>query len=154
MSFVFAWLFIYCEAAERVTNEFNIFHEKLCQSQWNQFSNQTQKIYLIALSGTQESVVMHGYANTTCTREAFKRVIFLKSLLLIRHFLYSNIFLLKIERFFCRLWRVDFRISQCFVESIHRPRNWWSMVGRVVSKLEKLISSSSIFIDRLMPFSV
>lgn len=77
MVFLIAWLFIYCEAGERVMNEFNAFHEKLCQCRWYAFSVEVQQIYLTTSSCTQEPVVIHGFANTACTRDAFKRVIFL-----------------------------------------------------------------------------
>lgn len=72
--FVFAWLFIYCECGDRLTNKFNWFHEKLCQCRWYKFKLEMQQSYSIALSCTQESVVIEGFLNVVCTREAFKRV--------------------------------------------------------------------------------
>lgn len=76
VSLMFAWLFIYCEFGERVTHEFNQFNEKLCHCNWYSFSIEMKRIFLITISGTQEPAVVQGFANTTCTRDAFKTVNF------------------------------------------------------------------------------
>lgn len=68
-------LFIFCEMGERVTHEFNVFYEKLCDCHWYAFPIELQQMFLISLSGTQEPAVVQGFVNTTCTRDTFKQVI-------------------------------------------------------------------------------
>lgn len=67
-------IFVFCEFGERVCSEFNIFHEKLCHCDWYLFPLEMQKMLLIILSSTQQPASIQGYANTQCTRDAFKSV--------------------------------------------------------------------------------
>lgn len=67
-------IFVHCEAGERVTDRFYIFHHEICHLDWYIFPMKTQKMLLIILSSTQQPAVIQGYANTQCTRDAFKSV--------------------------------------------------------------------------------
>lgn len=68
-------IFFVCELGENITHLFNIFSEKLCGCCWYLYPIEMQRIFLIFLSGTEQSAVILGYANIACTRDAFKNVI-------------------------------------------------------------------------------
>lgn len=68
-------IFSVCELGEKVTHHFNVFNEKVCNCDWYLFSHEMKRIFLIVLSGAQQPAVIQGYANTVCTRDAFKSVI-------------------------------------------------------------------------------
>lgn len=76
--FVWALLssFCYCELGERVSQQFNIFDDELRRCRWYLYPLEMQKMLLIILSSTQQPPAIQGYANTVCTRDAFKRVRF------------------------------------------------------------------------------
>lgn len=67
-------IFVFCEFGERVCSEFNVFNEELCRCDWYLFPLEMQKMLLIILSSTQQPASIQGYANTQCTRDAFKSV--------------------------------------------------------------------------------
>lgn len=67
-------LFIACEFGEMVTHRFDRLDQKLCHCKWYLFSLKMQRIYGIAMTNTQQSPIIHGFANTQCTRGSFKRV--------------------------------------------------------------------------------
>lgn len=69
--------FAYCEIGERVTQKFNRFDDELRHCHWYLYPIELQRLILIILSVNQQSVVIHGYANTVCTRAAFKKVGFI-----------------------------------------------------------------------------
>lgn len=71
---MFVTLFAACETGERVTHQFNQFDESFYQCDWHSFPLVLQRVYLIVLAGAQDPVIIQGYANTVCTREAFKNV--------------------------------------------------------------------------------
>lgn len=70
----FSIIFLYCEIGERVTHEFNEFNEQFCQCNWYSFSIEMQRMFIIVMSNTQRPAIIQGYANTVCTRDAFKQV--------------------------------------------------------------------------------
>lgn len=70
----FVIMFFYCEAGERVTHQFNIFHEEISHSDWYLFPIETRRMFIVILLNTQEPTIIQGYANAVCTREAFKKV--------------------------------------------------------------------------------
>lgn len=74
LMFSFASIFLFCEFGERITYQFSLFNDRLCQCNWYAFSMEVQRIYLIALSDIQHPVLIRGFANTLCTRIAFKHV--------------------------------------------------------------------------------
>lgn len=73
----FGRIYFVCELGEKVTSQFNVFNEKISDCNWYLFSIETQRVFLIFLSGTQQLAAIQGYANTVCTRDAFKTVIFI-----------------------------------------------------------------------------
>lgn len=77
MGYTFGMLFAHCEIGERVTHQFNLFNEKFLHCNWYLFPIEMQRIYSIVLIGVQDPAIIQGFANTICTRDAFKRVIFI-----------------------------------------------------------------------------
>lgn len=74
IGYTFSTLYGYCDFGERVTLQFDEFNEKFCQCNWYSFPLAMQRIYLISSVGIQDPVVIEGFASTTCTRDAFKKV--------------------------------------------------------------------------------
>lgn len=67
-----------CEFGEIVSNHFENFDEEICQEcDWYAFPIEMQKLLLTFLPCTQRQRTIQGYANTECTRAAFKIVNFL-----------------------------------------------------------------------------
>lgn len=75
IGYTFVTLFAACEFGQRVTHQFNQFNEQFYDSNWYLFSLAMQRIYSIVLIGAQDAVIIQGYANTVCTRNAFENVI-------------------------------------------------------------------------------
>lgn len=72
--FTFASIAFFCEFGERVTDQFDLFNAKLCHCDWYLFPIEMQRIYFFVLLGIQHPIVVRGFANTLCTRTAFKNV--------------------------------------------------------------------------------
>lgn len=75
LEFTFTTIFAFCEFGERVTHQFNLFNEKFCHCDWYLLPIEIQRMYLIVLVGVQDPVMIRGFANTLCSRDAFKKVI-------------------------------------------------------------------------------
>lgn len=74
----FVLIFCLCQCGEFVMNEFDEFADELYQCNWHLFPVEMQRKLVIVMLNTQQSPTIHGYANTFCTREAFKKVSFLE----------------------------------------------------------------------------
>lgn len=72
----FAAIFFFCEIGEQVSHQFDEFYREFYQCNWYAFPIQLQQAFLQALPNVQQPTVIHGYAKTFCTREAFKNVRF------------------------------------------------------------------------------
>lgn len=70
----FAFVFFYSELGERVTLQFNVFYELLCQGKWYLFSIDVQKMLIIFMMDAEQPAIIQGYANVQCTRDSFKNV--------------------------------------------------------------------------------
>lgn len=70
----FALIFFFCELGEMVTNQFNQFSDVLGQSSWYLFPIELQRMLVTAIVNAQEPVIIRGFGNTMCTRDAFKLV--------------------------------------------------------------------------------
>lgn len=79
MAYTFGTLFLYCELGEWVTHQFNLYNHALNDCDWYTFPIKVRRIYLIVLVGVQDPVIIHGYAGTVCTRDAFKKVILVEN---------------------------------------------------------------------------
>lgn len=65
---------MFCFCGEMVTYQFEAFDEELCMRNWYTFPVELQRMMIVFMAGTQQSIHIRGFANTICTREAFKRV--------------------------------------------------------------------------------
>lgn len=69
------FLFLFsCELGEMMTNHFEKFKNALDQSDWTLFPIKIQKLFIIVLFNAQQPTIVHGYGNTPCIRETFKKV--------------------------------------------------------------------------------
>lgn len=100
---LFFWSFffvtIFCMLGEMVTNQFNRFHEEMCQLNWYLYPLEMQGLYLIFIAHTQHPAAIYGYGNIVCARGTFKAVT--KSL---KWFERNTIWLNYFSRHFCRRW--------------------------------------------------
>lgn len=74
MIVTFSTFFAMCEFGEMVRKQFEIFDMELCGCNWYTFPIELQKLLLAFLPCTQRLRTIQGYADTQCTRDAFKRV--------------------------------------------------------------------------------
>lgn len=69
-------LFRFCEVGERVTNQFNVYNKELDRCKWYKYPIEIQRIFATAVLNSQQPVIIRGYGNTLCTRDAFRQVSF------------------------------------------------------------------------------
>lgn len=67
-------ILLFCEFGEMVTHQYNLCHEKFGAFRWYLFPIKLQQMLVIVMATSQQPVVIHGFANTVCTRDAFKKV--------------------------------------------------------------------------------
>lgn len=72
----FILIFFLCQCGQFVTNQFDYFDDKLYQCNWHLFPIEIQRMLVIVMTNTQRPSTVHGFANTFCTRDAFKGVKF------------------------------------------------------------------------------
>lgn len=68
------FIFLICENCGQVTLKFEMINDTLCQCNWYLFSNEMQKMLVIVMINAQEPTMIHGFFETPCTRESFKKV--------------------------------------------------------------------------------
>lgn len=71
---IFTFILIVCEPGEQVTYQFDQFSVEFDQCEWNKLSIGMQRMYLIALSDTQQPKNIQSYCGIICTRDTFKQV--------------------------------------------------------------------------------
>lgn len=94
-------IFASCSVGEMVTSRFDLFDVEFNQCKWYLYPMEIKRILVMILLNNQQPVIIKGYANTVCRREAFERVIFLMK--------YEK------ENYRANLWRLPVIIS---------PINW------------------------------
>lgn len=72
----FIIIFFFCESGERLSGKFEAIDDELYECDWYLFPMEIQRMVLILLSGTHAPVLLRGFGNIVCTREAFKDVRF------------------------------------------------------------------------------
>lgn len=76
--FMLLWSFgllgFFCEFGEMVTNQFELFDVELWQCDWYFFPMKLQRMLVLIMTNTQKTTQIQGYANTLCSRSAFKEV--------------------------------------------------------------------------------
>lgn len=70
-------VFCCCELGELVTNQFNMFDNELCRCDWYLLPIEVQRIFVIVMANAQNLMIIRGYGNIVCTRNAFKEVKFI-----------------------------------------------------------------------------
>lgn len=76
----FAIIFSVCECGERVTHQSNTFNYELSQCDWYLMPIEVQRLLVVFMAYTQQPLLLRGYGNIVCTRDAFKSVSILFSL--------------------------------------------------------------------------
>lgn len=71
---VFTALFMVCEFGESVTEQFERFHDKLCRQSWHLFPIDIQRMYLIFLGNSKQSMAISTFFSIASTRETLKKV--------------------------------------------------------------------------------
>lgn len=66
---------MYCDFGEKITTQFQEFNNELNKSNWFEFPIDYQRMYVIVLANAQQMVIVKGFGNIPCTREAMKNVI-------------------------------------------------------------------------------
>lgn len=73
-AWVYGALFLNFEFGQRVTNQFGRFGAELEKCDWDTLPVGMQRMYVIFLSDTQQTVNIACYFNVSCTREIFQKV--------------------------------------------------------------------------------
>lgn len=151
----FVLIFIYCEFGERVNIGCEEIYDVICQLNWYSYPIEMQRMIPNILIATEQSVIVKGFGNCSCTRESLKKVCSVW---------YKN------SRWLMRLfdfrWLAeDFRILPCYASSEIKELNCnncfkiyghfylnshvilGTLYGRIVTKAKK----KSLWID-LMTF--
>lgn len=74
MVWSFVVIFCVCEFGHQLTQEFEMFDEKLCQFNWYLLPIELQRMFVIVMANAQQPNVMQGFGNIQCTRDSFKQV--------------------------------------------------------------------------------
>lgn len=75
----FVGIFALCELGTQVKSQFKTLNSALFQLEWYLLPVELQRMLLIFMMGAQDAVLLRGYGNIECTRDAFKNVSILKS---------------------------------------------------------------------------
>lgn len=67
-------IFVYCNFGESVTDEFIEIYNGVCQLDWYLIPMEFRKCLPYIMLITHEPVILHGFGQFLCTREAFKNV--------------------------------------------------------------------------------
>lgn len=70
----FLFLFLCCECGETVTNQYQMYDEKLILCNWYLLPKEIQRLLVVVIANSQQTVTICGFANTMCTRDIFKKV--------------------------------------------------------------------------------
>lgn len=70
----FQLVFGACELGQMVANQFDIFNDKLDQCKWYLFPIDVQRMFVIILANSKQSIEISAFGNVPCTRDTFKKV--------------------------------------------------------------------------------
>lgn len=70
----FIMIFIVCETGEWMSGRFDTFGNSLSECRWYLFTNEMQRMYLIALVNAQQPEFVRSFGGIPCTRDSFKKV--------------------------------------------------------------------------------
>lgn len=80
MFWSFVQVFMFCDFGENVTGGFEELNDAILENDWYTFPIGIQRMFPIIMISIQKTVILHGFGNIPCTREAFKKVSFFFSL--------------------------------------------------------------------------
>lgn len=69
------FIFLMCESGGRMTNQFVVFSNELSRCNWISLSIKMRRMYLVFLLDSQNPMKIRSYANITCERKTFKKVV-------------------------------------------------------------------------------
>lgn len=70
----FGAIFIFCNCGENLTSRFNELSDAIYECEWHLFPNNIQRVLPIIMNSAQKAIILRGFGNVSCTREAFKEV--------------------------------------------------------------------------------
>lgn len=70
----FTYIFLFCNFGENVTSKFLAIDHAINECDWYLFPYDVQRMLPTIMMSTQKPLILCGFANVVCTREAFKRV--------------------------------------------------------------------------------
>lgn len=68
------WCYMFCNFRENITNQFNVINHAINGCDWYLFPHEVQRILPTIMVSTQRPLILRGFVNVVCTREAFKNV--------------------------------------------------------------------------------
>lgn len=74
MFWSFCLVFIYCDLGERISDGFNELYDVICMLKWHKYPIEIQRMLIDILIVTQQPVVIQGFGNVYCTRNACQKV--------------------------------------------------------------------------------
>lgn len=74
MFWAFMQIFLFCDFGQKVTDQFSEIDDMIYFSDWYTFPKEIQRILPTVLMTAQQPVILEGFANLKCTREAFNKV--------------------------------------------------------------------------------
>lgn len=74
MFWSFSLVFFLCEFGENISGEFDELNGVIYQCNWHLCPLEVQNKLPIILISTQDPIILSGFGNVLCTREAFKSV--------------------------------------------------------------------------------
>lgn len=67
-------MFVFCDLGENVSTQFGQIDNLIYCCDWYTFPKDIQRLLPIVMMAAQEPVVLQGFINLKCTRDAFKKV--------------------------------------------------------------------------------
>lgn len=74
LAVVFLYISVFCIFGNRMTTQFEMMRESICQCAWNELPMRTKKLLPVFLIVAQNPIYIQGHMNTRCTHEMLKKV--------------------------------------------------------------------------------
>lgn len=72
----FVQMFIFCNFGENINDHFSRVDDTIYDCDWYTFPKEIQRMLPVVMISAQRPVTLTGFANFSCTRQAFKKVYF------------------------------------------------------------------------------
>ncbi|XP_055306350.1 odorant receptor 94a-like [Sitodiplosis mosellana] len=77
--FVIFWsvaqIYLFCDFGDNVTEKFSDINDAIYECNWYSFPKEVQRIWPFVMVSAQQPLIIQGFGNIPCTRQAFKSVI-------------------------------------------------------------------------------